>query len=651
VLLLLPLPLPEVILTHTQSNPAAVCVGHGPEAWQQGLAQELNLSETAFVSFPASPSPSLGASRSPLERVLACACAQVELSFADVTTAIRSAFAFDPAASFSIGALASAKGQNLGSLHVMAVTKAFKLNRDASARLWGEHLASVLKDPAGDAHPNIRSFLGGGEVVFLDGAGNVADSPIVGFDAVGLASLARHGCSLLGARLDAARALVRATASEEDKNDTWADCVSLYLQSMRLENTTFESSGAQVSLLDSLAASETSALRPLEGDVVPSLVAESLRAGPGGILWAGIARCISQHVDIADDLAAQQPGLCVGALTVSRAQHPESWLALNFADLMGLDVRATLTLLATYPISAQDRGVCLGALRRTRAFSRPPTSCFTLKPPVASHKPPSFASHVDTLGLRWFTCVAPRLGGHSRLAHARRPTVEVDLCGHATLAAAHVLFTTRGALLDRSHVVFDTRGGKLSARRLGSGMVELDFPALMPELKGAAPGAVALALGLDERDVLEVRRNAMDSLALLREGVRLERLQPDMGKIRALGGRGLIVTAAAAQQPLEAPGTPGAAAAAHFTSRFFAPNAGIQEDPVTGSAHCALAPFWAQRLGLEPGAEMLGLQLSARRGCVYVANTSDGRVKLRGVANDVWSGTVRVPGSLLIEQI
>ena len=201
---------------------------------------------------------------------------------------------------------------------------------------------------------------------------------------------------------------------------------------------------------------------------------------------------------------------------------------------------------------------------------------------------------VDRYHLRWFT-----------------PTVEVDLCGHATLAAAHVLFHVLRTVDER--VTFDSRSGPLVVMRAGEGL-ELDFPALethaepSPEVASRvvdALGAAAVWIG----------RTPYDLLVLVADADAVRTLRPDLLKVAALGGRGVIVTA---------PGVDGA----HFVSRFFAPQAGVPEDPVTGSAHCALVPFWAARRG---GSTFVARQLSARGG-ELACTLAGSRVKLAGTS-------------------
>ncbi|MBI3829820.1 MAG: PhzF family phenazine biosynthesis protein [Planctomycetes bacterium] len=196
--------------------------------------------------------------------------------------------------------------------------------------------------------------------------------------------------------------------------------------------------------------------------------------------------------------------------------------------------------------------------------------------------------------LRWFT-----------------PTVEVDLCGHATLASAHILWE-RGHLSPDATARFQTRSGLLTAVRLGA-WIEMDFPAEPPAAE-SAPAGLEAALGTR---AIWAGRNRMDVFVEIASEAALRALKPDFSALGAVETpRGVIVTAQAA------------AAGCDFVSRFFAPRAGISEDPVTGSAHCALGPYWAAKLG--KGA-LIGYQASARGGWVKVT-PAEARVKLGGQA-------------------
>jgi PhzF family phenazine biosynthesis protein len=208
--------------------------------------------------------------------------------------------------------------------------------------------------------------------------------------------------------------------------------------------------------------------------------------------------------------------------------------------------------------------------------------------------------HDRDFDLRWFT-----------------PAAEVALCGHATLASAHVLWERE--VIGREEVArFHTKSGLLTATRLDDGMIELDFPA---RIAAHAPLPEGLAEAIGET-LLHVGRSKDDYLLVLESEAAVRRAQPDLARIKELPVRGVILTAKAESEGFD------------FVSRFFAPAVGVPEDPVTGSAHCALAPFWGERLGKQ---EMLGFQASARGGAVRVTVRGD-RVGLAGRAVTVIAG-------------
>ena len=204
--------------------------------------------------------------------------------------------------------------------------------------------------------------------------------------------------------------------------------------------------------------------------------------------------------------------------------------------------------------------------------------------------------------LRWFT-----------------PAVEVALCGHATLAAAHVLRESRP-------VRFVTRSGVLVASPGPDGMITLDFPTAPLTPVDAGP-ALAAALGVAIRAVHHTGPNTDDLLVEVADEKTVRAVVPDLRALVPLSGRGVIVTAAA-DDP---------AAGYDFVSRFFGPAVGVDEDPVTGSAHTALAPYWAAKLGR---AELTGYQASPRGGSVRVALRGD-RTHLSGHAVTVIDGELR----------
>ncbi len=199
----------------------------------------------------------------------------------------------------------------------------------------------------------------------------------------------------------------------------------------------------------------------------------------------------------------------------------------------------------------------------------------------------------SSFGLRWFT-----------------PTAEVDLCGHATLASAHVLWELDMVRRDES-IAFDTLSGRLEAS-WKEGRIEMDFPA---EPARAVP-ASDLVREAVRRDVEEVGLNRLDYIVRLESEDAVRTLEPNLDAVARLGSRGMIVTAASSDPAYD------------FVSRYFAPQFGVPEDPVTGSAHCCLGPFWRQKLGKDV---LVGLQTSARSGVVYVTVRGD-RVTLGGNA-------------------
>lgn len=207
----------------------------------------------------------------------------------------------------------------------------------------------------------------------------------------------------------------------------------------------------------------------------------------------------------------------------------------------------------------------------------------------------------DAFLLRWFT-----------------PVREVDLCGHATLASAHFLWLD-GHLPDDAEARFDTLSGRLTCRRGGDGWIAMDFPA-EPPAEIEPPAGLLDALGL--HGARWVGKNRLDYLVELGGEEAVLALAPDFRALARLDARGAIVTA------------PADDADADFVSRYFAPAFGVDEDPVTGSAHCALGPHWGARLGQD---ELTGHQVSARGGEVRVALHGD-RVTLSGQAVRVLKG-------------
>lgn len=208
----------------------------------------------------------------------------------------------------------------------------------------------------------------------------------------------------------------------------------------------------------------------------------------------------------------------------------------------------------------------------------------------------------DAFGIRWF-----------------KSSTELQLCGHGTLAASHVLWE-RGIASPDEPIRFVSKGGPLSAVRR-NGWMELDFPALADAPAAAPPGLIE-ALGVTP---LYVGRGPLDYLVEV-DGDIVRDLRPDFARLRTVETRGAIVTGRSSD------------AAFDFVSRFFAPSTGLDEDSVTGSAHCCLGPFWARRLGKT---SLVARQVSARGGTVRV--TIDGaRVRLAGEAVTVVRGQLVV---------
>ena len=204
---------------------------------------------------------------------------------------------------------------------------------------------------------------------------------------------------------------------------------------------------------------------------------------------------------------------------------------------------------------------------------------------------PLAAEQPERYGLRWFT-----------------PQAEVDLCGHATLATAHGLWTHWG--VSTESLVFDSRSGPLTVRRSEAG-VEMDFPAVSSRPMDA-PEELIQGLGVMPTAVAM----GTDCLAVLESAEVVRAVQPDFLALAKVPGRGVIITAAELQPQRR------------LVSRCFYPKLGVPEDPVTGSAHCQLAPFWGQRLGHH---EWLAHQASARGGDLR-AIWLDDRVRLFGQA-------------------
>ena len=202
--------------------------------------------------------------------------------------------------------------------------------------------------------------------------------------------------------------------------------------------------------------------------------------------------------------------------------------------------------------------------------------------------------------LRWFT-----------------PTLEIDLCGHATLAAAHALFAAGSENGDR--ITFHSQSGPLIVSRDGE-RLELDFPSRPPTPTSEGFEAVAAAIGGQPLAIATAR----DMLVLVEDEAALRNLKPDISAIAALDTFAVIVTA---------PGDK-----VDFVSRFFAPRAGVNEDPVTGSAHTTLIPYWAERLGKN---DLTARQLSTRGGDLFCRLEGD-RVRIGGYAVTYFTGSLAI---------
>ncbi|TWU44819.1 putative isomerase YddE [Rubripirellula tenax] len=212
----------------------------------------------------------------------------------------------------------------------------------------------------------------------------------------------------------------------------------------------------------------------------------------------------------------------------------------------------------------------------------------------------------NSFHLRWFT-----------------PATEVDLCGHATLAAAHTLIEQK-RIDTNLPIRFQTRSGELPCSQSGS-RITLDFPLVSArgDVESDTKNALLAALGIQEAVVL---RTKFDLVAAVSDARIVEALRPDFNALEKIETRGAMITASSRIDGVD------------FISRFFAPRCGINEDPVTGSAHCFLAPFWAKQLNKT---SLVGHQASSRGGKVYCEVAGD-RVHLSGNAVTVWKGHLLV---------
>lgn len=206
--------------------------------------------------------------------------------------------------------------------------------------------------------------------------------------------------------------------------------------------------------------------------------------------------------------------------------------------------------------------------------------------------------------LRWFT-----------------PSSEVDLCGHAALASAQTLWEA-GEVGSEEKINFDTKSGILTAEKNGS-WIELNFPA---EIEEAADIPENMTKALGQIEIVYSGKNRMDYLLEVESEEIVKNIEPDFDLLKKIDTRGIIVTAISASDKYD------------FVSRFFAPNIGITEDPVTGSAHCCLGPYWSEKLNKN---SLIGFQASERGGTVRVK--ADGnRINLSGKAVTIFRGELLV---------
>jgi PhzF family phenazine biosynthesis protein len=254
---------------------------------------------------------------------------------------------------------------------------------------------------------------------------------------------------------------------------------------------------------------------------------------------------------------------------------------------------------ASEPFGGNPAAVCVLPAARDAGWMQHVAAEMNLSETAFLVRRPAEASAKAEFDLRWFT-----------------PATEVDLCGHATLASAHALWEG-GHLAPAQTARFHTKSGVLTADRRGE-WIELDFPAT-PAQPADPPAGLAQALGVTAR---YVGKSRFDYLVEVADEATVRNARPDFAALRALPARGIMITSRAT--------TPGW----DFVSRFFAPGSGVDEDPVTGSAHCCLTPYWSRALGRT---EFVARQLSARGGTLRVRLDGD-RVKLLGQAVTVLRG-------------
>ncbi|MBY7730105.1 PhzF family phenazine biosynthesis protein [Vibrio splendidus] len=215
---------------------------------------------------------------------------------------------------------------------------------------------------------------------------------------------------------------------------------------------------------------------------------------------------------------------------------------------------------------------------------------------------------LETMTLKWFT-----------------PEVEVKLCGHGTLAAVHVL-KEQGVVKTGDKVVFNTLSGELSATVCESS-IELDFPSTQFSLSSDPDFVLLEHLGLKPSQVISFREfDSKQLIEVINEQVLLD-ISPNFDALKGIKGRGVVVTALTSNTELD------------FVSRYFAPWVGVNEDPVTGSAHCALTQYWAEKLNKR---SFSAYQASRRGGYLSTELLANGRIKLIGSATTVISGVLKI---------
>lgn len=259
-----------------------------------------------------------------------------------------------------------------------------------------------------------------------------------------------------------------------------------------------------------------------------------------------------------------------------------------------------------------------------RPYSGNPAAVCILEQELSADRMQSIAAEMN-LSETAFLLPRSKTGHHQWDLRWFSPVYEVDLCGHATLASAHLLWDL-GIVAPEQVIEFSTRSGTLECRQVthaGERWISMDFPNYTLD-ECAPPAELLEGLGLVSAELVWVGRTSADYFCVLETEKQLRDLTPNFHLLGKLQTRGIIVTA-----PSDDPSFA-------FVSRFFAPSAGINEDPVTGSAHAALGPYWSQQLGRS---ELVGFQASARRGVVRL-QVGEERIAISGQAVTVLRGTI-----------